>query len=144
MKKKPTPKKKKQKQVKPLKTFLVGRYQLGWRMVRVYASPEERGGHFNLCRNSEEPQITVGMDQRYAEDAFGVLMHEALEMLMDDMGCAFIPKVFETNASDTYRFMFNHNQHTEICARAAHFFWQVWNDFNGAIKVCQKHKAKMK
>jgi hypothetical protein len=132
--------KKKSKPVVPLTRFLIGRYQLGWRMVNVYADPNLLGGHFNLCRHGAEPQITIGMDHRSADESYGVLVHETLEMLMDDMGCAFIPKVFETNASDTYRFMFNHNQHTEISSRAAHFFWQCWNEFNKAFDLCRKNK----
>src|SRR4051812_12512056 len=64
------------KAVKPLQPFLIGRYQLGWRMVNLYAMPDAIGGHFNLCRDKTDAEIHVGMDYSSSAYPFGVLCHE--------------------------------------------------------------------
>lgn len=125
-----------------MKPFLIGRYQLGWRMVNLWAEPELLGGNFNLCRNRQDAQIHIGMDHRDPAEVFAVLCHEVWEMVMDELCCALTPKAFEPNASDTYQFHFNHNQHTEISSRASYFVWQCMDDFKKAHAKCRKAKKR--
>jgi len=124
--------------------FLIGRYQLGWRMVNLYAEPNDTGAWFNLCRDGQDAQIHCGMDYHGAVWAFGVLCHEVWEMAMDDAGCAYKPKAFEEGASDVVSFFFNHNQHTEITARASFFIWSCFDEFVAAHKFCRHHRKEQK
>lgn len=144
MKKKNSKKSKTTKPLPPLKPFLIGRYQLGWRMVNLYAQPHEKGAYFNLCYRGKDAYIHVGMDHRDCAEAFGCLCHEVWEMIMDELTCCFRPKAFQENASDVFHFFFNHNQHTEISARASYFIFNAFNDFKKAHLLCEKHRKKVK
>jgi len=118
------------------KEFLIGRYQLGWRMVNLYADPLGAGAWFNLCRNQQDAQIHVGMDYNNVEHPFANLCHEVYEMSADDAGCLFKPKAFEEGASDLVRFFMDHNEFTEVSSKASYFIWQCAEDFKKAFKKC--------
>jgi hypothetical protein len=125
-----------------MKPFLIGRYQLGWRMVNLYGVPKLAGANFNLCRDRDDSFIECGLDCRDPAEALGWLCHEAWEMTMEDMVCCYRPKSFNENASDTYHFFFDHNQHTEICSRASFFLWQCWDDFKRAHRKAHRKARK--
>lgn len=127
---------------KDAKEFLIGRYQLGWRMVNLYAMPNLTGGWYNMCLDGREAEIHVGMDYSDPAEAFAVLCHEVWEMAMNEAGCAFKPQAFIENASDICRFFFNHNQHTEITARASFFTFMCFDAFKAAHAQCRKEPKK--
>lgn len=123
--------------------FLIGRYQLGFRMVSLWAETTNGGGWFNLCKDQAEAQIHVGMDYKDLGFAFQVLCHEVWEMACDEKGCVFEPKsAFVSSASDCVWFAYNHSQHTEICAHASFFLLSCVDDFRAAYrKVKQWSKS---
>lgn len=113
-------------------------------MVSLFAEPELIGANFNLCRRGAEAQIHVGMDYGDPAEAFGILCHEVWEMAMEDNASSFKPNAFIEDASDCRWFFFNHNQHTEISARASYFIWECMEDFKKAHSLCLNHKGKLK
>lgn len=118
--------------------YQIGRYQLGWRMVNLYVMPDRTGAWFNLCRNKREAEIHCGLDCHDPAEAFAWLCHEVLEMAMDDERCAFRPKAFVDSASDLYRFVMDHNEFTEVAAKASFFIYVCMADFKKAHAVRKK------
>ena len=114
--------------------FVIGTYQLGWRNIEVFADPTERGGAFYFAPEPGKlSRIRVGMDYAEIRDAWSVLQHEALEMLMADHGARYLKSgSFCAGASDAYSFYFDHNQLTEIAAKLGHFTFDVHDDFSAA------------
>lgn len=115
-----------------MKPFKIGTYQLGWRMVELWAQPGETGATFNLCCHQKIATIKCGMNYKDPAEAFACLCHEVWEMAMDELMCCYRPKAFVEHASDTYHFSFDHNQHTEISARASYFIYTCFDDFKKA------------
>lgn len=136
MQKKSKPSKKKLVEKKTSNKFitkktLVGRYQLGWRMVNLYINPQATGASFNICLNEQDAFIIVGYDPQYYQ-SFVWLCHEVFEMAADDEKCVFRPKAFEDGASDVVHIFMNHNQYTEVAAKSGYFIAKCQNDFNKA------------
>jgi hypothetical protein len=125
-----------------MKPFKIGTYQLGYRMVDLWGNPDKCGALFNLCKSQKPAMIETGLKYQDPSEAFGVLCHEVWEMVMQDMGCALTPLAFMPQASDTGMFVFNHNQHTEISARASYFLWQCFDDFKKAHAKCHPQPEK--
>lgn len=124
-----------------MKSFKIGRFQLGWRMVDLWAEPHATGAWFNLCQNRQDAQIHLGMSMTDPAEVHGVLLHEVFEMCLDDLGHAYKPKAFCDGASDIYRFFFDHNQFTEVAARSAFFMFTCHDAFLKAhAKVHRKRK----
>jgi hypothetical protein len=123
--------------------FIIGRYQLGYRMVTLWAEPGTGGAWLNLCKNKEEAQIHVHMQDRDPAYSFGHLCHEIWEMATDELHCLFRKtNAFMDSASDTVHFHFDHNQHTEINCRASYFVWQCMEDFKAAHRKFAEHAKK--
>lgn len=108
---------------------LIGEYMMGYRNVELYAVSDDTGGNFVLSPDKGVSTMEVGLDHDHWHEVFNVLLHESLEMAMCDVGARFRPNpCFATCASDTYKFMLDHNQFTEATYRASYF-------------VCASHNA---
>ena len=128
-----------------MKAFLIGRYQLGFRMVSLWAESGRSGGWFNLCKDQAEVQIHVCIDYKDEGYAWQVLCHEVFEMAADEMKCVFEPKnAFVGTASDCCFFFYDHNQHTEIVARASYFILSCIDDWKKAYRRGGPPKAPKK
>lgn len=101
----------------------VGKHQLGWRNVDVYILPYAKGGMFQALPNeTTDAEMCIGMDYEHWSDVFEVIMHEAHEFSLCDIGVGFRKQnVYAQTCSDGVFFMYNHNEHTEACARSAYF-----------------------
>jgi len=124
--------------------FLVGKYQLGYMMVDVWAMSGEGGGRFNLCCDDKHPFMYVSLGYPAYCDAHAVLCHEAMEAVLTDMGLSYKPLCFVENASDVRHFMFNHNQFSEVASRVSYFLLKCHDDMLAAHKIVQKWKKKQK
>lgn len=118
---------------------LIGTYQLGWRYVDVIACPDETGGSFCwMPDGNERSRIRVGFNYSAGEieTVFAILVHEALEALIEDQNCRFRPtSTFVRCASDVYVFHFDHNQFTDIAAKLGVFLWEIREDFKAAFEL---------
>lgn len=126
--------------------FLIGRYQLGYRMVNLWAEPGAGGAWLNMCKNGEEAQIHVHMeDSKDPAYVFSHLCHEVWEMAIDELHCEFRKtNAFMDTASDTIHFFYDHNQHTEITCRASFFVWSCIEDFKAAHRKFQQLRGAEK
>lgn len=125
--------------------FIIGRYQLGYRMVTLWAEPGTGGAWLNLCRNKEEAQIHVHMEDRDPAYSFAHLCHEVWEMTIDEMHCEYRKtNAFMDTTSDVVHFFYNHNEHTEISSRASFFIWCCIEDFKAAHRKFKQLRASQK
>lgn len=101
----------------------IGRYQLGWFNVDLFVMPYEDGGWFNVnCDGKSNPQMHIGLLYEHPAEMYSTLTHEAFEFAANELFCVYnLRNGFESSASDTPVFMFNHNQFTEIASRAGIF-----------------------
>lgn len=123
-----------------MKEKLLGKYQLGYRMVEVYINPESYGGWFNLCLSKQNPQIHLGLKESNFGVFMGLVCHEAWEMAAQDMRLVYKPLSFEEAASDCVSFAYNHNQHTEVCSKVGWFIYCIYEDLKKAHKEAHKRK----
>lgn len=124
--------------------FLIGEYQLGYRMVDLWAIPNNEGGSCNLCMGNNKSWIKVGMDYDHFDRPYMVLFHEVMELCMIDLGVSYKPLAFEPDVSDVRHFMYNHNQHTEIASRTSWFIMKCNSDFHAAFKTVSKWRKSNK
>lgn len=115
-------------------SFTIGSYQLGWRNLDLIADPKECGGSFFFVPDKAAlSRIRVGFDYPEIGQAWAVLYHEALELLMADAGLRYRQSgSYVPNASDAYLFHFDHNQFSEIAAKLAYFSLDAFPDFKAA------------
>lgn len=113
----------KKKQRKLADDIHVGKHQLGWRSIDLYVMPRQKGGWFQAVPgDGRDAQMHIGLDYDNFADCLEVLLHEAHEFNMSDLGCSFRnAHHYEQNSSDGVHFILDHNQHTEACARSAYF-----------------------
>lgn len=126
--------------------FKICRTQCGWRPVEVWAMPDLRGGNYTMeVDRDPSTRIEIGMDERNIREAWGTLVHEAMELILSDE-CVRFKKtdLFEPNCSDSFWFIFNHNQFTEACAKLGWFLYNAAPEFNKAYKTCYDAKWRKK
>ena len=98
---------------------LVGVYHCGGRNVKLFWRRGE-GGEFVVAPSKGGiPEITVGIDGDFWADVVAWLMHEAAEMAAYDLSCRWTPSPDFSYESSGYLFVMNHNQFSDVLARAA-------------------------
>lgn len=124
--------------------FKIGTYQLSHRYVDVFAEPAHTGGWFYFMpEHGANARIRIGFDYENADDPYCILVHEAMEFLIDEVGARFRPTSnFCQTASDLYVFYFNHNQMTDIAAKLGSFLLEIQEDFHAAFQLIQEHNEQ--
>lgn len=126
--------------------FYLGTYQLGYRYVVVTLKLDDYGGSFSLntadTKRSPHASMTIGVAARSTSEAMEVAAHEAFEAATQETCCRFKQSSgYTEGASDTYWFVMNHNQMTEVMARVGNFIWQIGEDLDIAIKLLKEQGA---
>lgn len=117
----------------------VGQYMLGYRNVDLWANPESTGGNFVLLPTEGVSTMEVGTKLDYWHEILNILAHEAFEFSLGEVNARYRPNpCFADCASDTYRFMFDHNQFTEAVYRASYF---ICKSQPALAKIHRKHVA---
>lgn len=102
--------------------FKLGTYQLGFQWVDLWVDPTNRDGAFEFHPDRKSfCTVTVGIRSDGYAEVLGTLMHELLEATACDLGARYKRSGMFTESSDCYYFQMNHNDFTELCARAAYF-----------------------
>jgi hypothetical protein len=124
----------------------VGTYQLGYRWVDLFIERDSESGNFTWFPDNpsgpknpkSHAEIVVGVDgTEWA--AWVVLVHEACEAIMSDMGLRFRPSNrYVERSSDLYTFHFDHNQFTEVAARLGALISDCRSDFVKSVKKIKK------
>lgn len=89
----------------------IGSASLYWISVDIYGIPGIGGGEFIFNgNNGNKPVIHVSLGHSDIETVNMVLIHEALEAILDFMRCRYYHTGEVSSKSDCYHFMFNHEQ----------------------------------
>ena len=99
----------------------LGSFQLGWESVELCVREGDGGEFFLQPEEGRIPRIVVGLDYEKWTDCLSVLLHEALECIMERRDHRYRRAGRIHPGLDTFTFLFNHDQFTEICAIAAMF-----------------------
>lgn len=122
------------------KKFLLYPYQIGYRKCNVNLDPTSSSGSFTLmAEGSGDLEITVGLRSPSFGDCCGVLLHEIQEAILTDLRLRYCPDQF-VRASDSYYFFMNHNEFSEVCARAGEVMSFIIPDMRVAHDFIHKGK----
>lgn len=124
-----------------VKPYKLGTYPFGYEFVDVWIDPNMRGGEFNSPRKlGDRQQMIIGVDDAEYGHVLGVTLHEALESTACDLDLRFRRSgQFHGEASDSYHFIMDHRQFSELCARVGYFVWAVQTDL---MKAHLKHNKR--
>lgn len=117
----------------------VGKYDFGNNVVGVLAEPGTGSASFCCSFANENPSaahpkveglnyIIVGLQHRRWRGVMDVLLHEALELALTELGLRFEPCPNFNKSHAGYSFFMTHEQFSEATARAAGFVSQCQND----------------
>lgn len=122
----------------------VGKFQLGWRSIDLYVQPYESGGWFQTVPgDGKDAVMRIGLDHKCWEDCLEILIHEAHEFNLADLGCCYRPAShYAQNCSDGVIFNYDHNLHTESCARTAYFLASTTEPIRKWYNKVNKVKSK--
>lgn len=99
----------------------VGTYQLGFRMVRLYADFSTANGCVMVCPDDHGlPQISVGCDAPW-DEVIGTFLHEAYELTLIDLQTRYKQRPSWSEESSDFMFFLSHNQLSEACERIGGF-----------------------
>lgn len=93
------------------KKLHLGTASLYWISVDIYGIPGTSGGEFVFGGpDGARPYINVSLGHDSIETVNMILIHEAMEAILDLMRCRYYHTGEESTKSDCYHFMFNHEQ----------------------------------
>lgn len=100
----------------------VGIYRLGMTNVEVYGVTKMQGGMFYCVPDDLSlPRVKIGFNYDRWWEVVNVLLHESFEFLAAQRGVRMVPCGACQGASDSYRFIMDHNDMTNICDEQAYF-----------------------
>lgn len=114
------------------KEINIGQYNCGGRMVDLIGVLGQLGGSVEF--NKPVPEVRVGLGGDHWGMVVSVLLHEAQELTACDLRLRFRAACDWQVASDSYFFHFDHNQFSEVCARAGYFISQCLPALSKAYK----------
>ena len=134
---------------KKMKTIKkLGYYECGYTRIVVMLDYNDTGGWFSLLprgtAKEEPPMITIGIDTKHFDDIYGWIHHELLEMNATIMGLRYNPNVNISNGNDSYLFVFDHSQLSDLARRTAEGMSTVEPDLKKAWEEHMKSKNKKK
>lgn len=120
---------------------LVGRYQLGYRPVSLYAVPGDINGSVKLAGETGTTEIYVGVDDQWPE-TLSTLLHEVYECVLIDLNTRFKKQPsFSFDTSD-YTFFMTHNELSEAHERVAYFLSEAVGPFEKMYEKLSRKKFK--
>ena len=125
-----------------LRLRVVGTYQLGSHMVQVVFREGVGGEYFVLPGDIPHPRIKVGADQRDWSDVVEVLLHEAMEQEMEDLGYRWEPTNSVSRDRLGMMFVMRHPEFSEVCARVGLFLAVCLPDVAAAWRKWKKETKR--
>jgi hypothetical protein len=127
-----------------MKSISLGTFQLGLRLVKLYAVEDECNGSVKILpKDGEIPKIFVGMDCPW-DVSLAVLLHEAYELTLIDLNTRYNNAPSFANSSSDYLFFMTHNQLGEAHERVGTFLEEAYSVFKAAYDKFQTKKKKQK
>lgn len=127
-----------------MKQKIVGTYYLGYEQCDLVLV-EGTGGNFQTCpEKSRLPLVEIGADHVIWGELVGVLIHEALELLIFRESCRFSQDDDMAKDHGGHLMVMDHRQFSNVSAKAGHFLVDCLPDVSGAWKAWNKAKKKKK
>lgn len=122
----------------------LGEYQLGLNTVHVYTDSESSCGSFTTFGRDNQHELTIGLNKRGAwGDVIGITLHELVEHEAVCMGLRFTKDPDFAGGSDGAWFHMNHEQFSEVIARAGIALSNIIPDLAAAYrKHTRPHRKK--
>jgi hypothetical protein len=118
----------------------VGNYSISNRTIDLFAILDSFDGSFALQENGvKTATIEVGFKNKNWRQVFEVVLHEATEFAMSDVGLRFQPAPDFAYENGSYTFHMDHTQFSNICAKVSEFLTLALPDL---FKVFDDHKQK--
>ena len=120
-----------------MKQKIIGTFFMGRTEVELVLREGDGGEFYIAPERGKIPRIKIGADVKEWRTIVSVLLHESLELVMDDMYLRYRTSKEIAGDAASYLFIFNHSpQFSEICARVGDFItdalpvlateWKKW------------------
>lgn len=104
------------------KPYKIGTYQLGFQWVDLWVDPTSDNGEFSwFSKKQQNCRVMLGIASSDYSVVLGTLLHEIVESTCCDLKVRFQKTGLFSDSTDQYHFMMDHNDFTELMARAGHF-----------------------
>ena len=118
---------------------LVGLYQIGFRMVRLFADFNTANGSVLVCPEDHGlPEVIVGCDAPW-DEVIGTMLHEVYELSFIDLNTRYKNRPSWSEESSDFMFFMTHNQLSETCERVGSFVEHALPDLS---KIYSKRNKK--
>lgn len=124
-------------------SHVIGKIQIGLGAYDVVADPNSDGGWFRIHRPGRTGCVCVGVDAGCFAQVLAVFLHEVQEATMVGMRLGLSPDFDRSPSNGDCRvFHLNHEQFTEVVARAAWAADQVLPDLRRAWAAAGKARNR--
>lgn len=126
-----------------MKQIVVGNYYMGDESVQLVLR-DGSGGEVYLTpeKANKIARMKIGADYNNWWRVVSVLLHEAMELAFIKVNCRYDSNNNLAKTHDSYLFVANHSDFTEICARAAELTATCLPDLATAWKKFKKNGGK--
>ncbi len=111
-----------------MKRILVGTYSIGYEHVKLYFIRGLDGEVLNSSDENPIPIINIGIDCDEWRDVVSIIMHEAMEFVIDRQFARYEPSANISRDADQCIFVMTHQQFSDCCARVADFIAKALPD----------------
>ena len=118
----------------------IGKYYLGNQVYRVTGRSGTGGELYFWDGKSGLPQLVVGLDGEWSHVA-SVLLHEATEATLQNMGVRYVGAYRASNDQAAYLFSFDHSHLSEMCEIVGAF---IVDCLPNLCQVYGEHKRKLR
>ena len=126
-----------------MKQKIIGTFYMGHTEVELVLREGDGGEFYAAPERGKIPRIKVGADYKEWRKVVQVLLHEAMELVMEDMYLRYNCSKETAGDHASYMFMFNHSpQFTEICARVGDFLTDALPALATEWKKWKKRRTK--
>jgi hypothetical protein len=120
--------------------YLVGRYKLGFKYVRLIVDTTTANGSVDLVPDDKETtKIVIGIDSPWSE-SLSVFLHEVYEGTLIDLHTRYKARPSYSDESSDFIFVVSHNQLSEAHERVGVFLAESLPDFTKAYKKYSSFK----
>lgn len=122
----------------------IGIFKLGYENVACFVDDTQNGSGTMNPNDNGQCRITIGIAWDCFSDVEELMLHESLEVVFFRLGVVFRGAIDIGAGNDQYRYIFNHPELTEACARAAWWCFKVRPLIKKSWTEHRKKKAKKK
>lgn len=120
----------------------IGTFPIGAREIELYTDTTSGNGSFD--HNQPMVHMIIGLQHCSWWHCLEVALHEALELILSDLNCRYVPDVSYGDTADEYIFHFSHPQFSEAMGRLGNFMAAITPELSTAYDDFQNPKKRKK